>query len=250
MRNMEINQKVKGSAHDFSRGALDVAMTTSVRSGREHFGDAMIDDHDSHVGHAFQLLRGFLVEGAECSLNAITHGESSRERDLSLVADFLPVVSGHQDVGERAAVNVVDVQEHYHRLVCGHAAFRQSVLEVHDTIGVQLERVAAVVLLHRVDHGYGVGIIQHQLAADPADDRAGVIVLFLLRFAHLLPPVLNVRLARNPRATGYWITIPVANEPSIVELVCQETVLVHLIWQSAADNVLTIYPIGDKSESE
>src|SRR3989338_8476312 len=109
-------------------------MTAGVCSGREHLGNATVDDDYSDVGHALQLFRGFLVEGAECSLNTLAHGESSRERDFSPVADFLPVVAGHQSVGKRAAVNVVDVQEHNHRLVCGHAAFSQSSLEVCDAI--------------------------------------------------------------------------------------------------------------------
>ena len=30
------------------------------------------------------------------------------------------------------------------------------------------------------------------------------------------------------------------------DIVCQHDVSVHLIWQSVADNVLTIYPIGEK----
>ena len=31
---------------------------------------------------------------------------------------------------------------------------------------------------------------------------------------------------------------------------CQVLVSVHIIWQSVADNVLTIYPIGERRESE
>ena len=169
MKNKRINQKVKGSTHDFSWGALDVAMTASIRSGREHFGDTTVDDNDGHVGHAPQLLRGLLVEDPNRFLNALAHGESSRERDFSPVADFLPVVAGHQSVGKWAAVNVVDVQEHDYRLVSGHVPFRQTSLEMRDAIGVHLERVAAVVFFHRVNHGHSVGIIQHQLAVDFAD---------------------------------------------------------------------------------
>ena len=50
MKDLRINQKVKGSTHDFSRGALDVATTNGVRSG----------DLDEDVG----LLERLPVAGA------------------------------------------------------------------------------------------------------------------------------------------------------------------------------------------
>src|SRR3989344_5976695 len=153
------------------------------RSGCEDFCGAVIDDYDSHIGHAPQLLRCLLVEGAERFLNALTHGESTRERDFSPVSDLLPVQAGHQNIGEWATVNVIDAQEYDDRLLCSHAALRQPTLEVLDAIGVQFQCVLAVVLADHLNHGHSVGVIQHQLTVDLANNRSRIVII-LLSFAH------------------------------------------------------------------
>lgn len=146
-------------------------------SGDKHFGDATIDDHDGHVGHILELGRRFLVEGTDCVLDAVTHGQSTCERNFATIADLLPVVTRHQSVRKRTAVHIIDVQNHDDRLIGGHVAIREALLEVRDAVGVHLERVLAVVLLDRTDHRNGLGVVEHQLAVDLANDRSGSFVV-------------------------------------------------------------------------
>ena len=76
----------------------------------------MVNNNDSNLSHALKFLRSFLVEDAERLLNTVTRSESTRKRNFPLIADLLPVVSRHKNVGELAAIGVIDIQKHYHRL--------------------------------------------------------------------------------------------------------------------------------------
>jgi hypothetical protein len=93
----------------FIKKGGDVAPPVPFRRlSREHFGDIMINDHNSHISHASQLRCRFLVESPEDFLNKLTVSESSGERNFSSVANFLPVEIGHQYVCNLDTMNIVD----------------------------------------------------------------------------------------------------------------------------------------------
>jgi len=140
--------------------------------GREDLGYAVVHDHDGEALEVAELLCGCRVEMVEDILDAVALSEPSREWDLALISDRLPVVTRHEQVGDRAAMGIVDIQHHDHALLRRLAEFVESPFEVGDSLRVQVERGLAVVFGHYCDDFGGHRVVQDQLAINLANDCA------------------------------------------------------------------------------
>ncbi len=121
----------------------------------EDFGDAVVNDHDGNLRHFPQFGGSFGVEDAESLLNEAAHRQTPCERDLTLITELLPVVSRHECFRKEVAVRIVDVYHDDDSLVRSHFQCGQSVFEVANSLSVELERVAALLLFRGAsEHGH------------------------------------------------------------------------------------------------
>ena len=190
MKNTEINQKVKGSTHDFSWGALD-ATTVSVRSG----------GLDEDVGLLERLpVAGTAPNRLRVAVALDIADERALVRELSL------------ELRDRVQLSAVVV----HRRHVDPLTRELDLLAVGvDHHGEDVEELEAEGVLRHLDlrHITGLDLLRRALAEERA--RIQELDVRLANVVHLLPPVLNVRLPRIPRGMGYW-TIPVDMNPSIL----------------------------------
>ena len=196
MKNKRINQKVKGSTHDFSWGALDAA-TVSVRSG----------SLDEDVGLLERLpVAGAAPNGLPVAVAFDVADERVLVRELTL------------ELRDRVQLATVVV----HRRHVDPLTRELDLLAIGvDHHGEDVEELEAEGVLRHLDlrHITSLDLLRRALAEERA--RIQELDVRLANVVHLLPPALNVRLARNPRATGYRITIPIVINPSILWAISQ-----------------------------
>ena len=181
MKNLGINQKVKGSTRDLSRGALDVAATNGVRSGVFDEDVGLLERLPVASAATDRLLVAVAFDVAD---------EDALVRELAL------------ELRDRVQLAAVVV----HRRHVDLRAYQLHLLAVGvNDHGQDVEELETEGILRHLElrHVAGLDLLRRALAEERA--RIQELDVRLANVVHVLPPVLNVRSPRIPRGTGYRI---------------------------------------------